>query len=349
MIKEKASIEERHSRRQNLIKKTPKFLIFALIFLALILTPIALNQYYNYLLWPVSSEDSPQIFIIKPGQPVTQIAQNLKKENLIKSSFAFRLLVSQMGIAQKIQAGDFRLSQNMTSRDIAKELTHGAIDVWVTIPEGLRIEEQAQKIEEKLKFGSNNKFQFDKKEYLKLADEGYMFPDTYLIPKDVSAANVVERLRQTFDQKVEKNILEKGGENNLSPEEVIVLASLVEREAKTNEERPIIAGILLNRLEAGVALQVDATVQYAKGYDSAKNSWWPQVSREDYRSVKSPYNTYLFTGLPTKPIASPGLESIRAASDPQDTDYFYYLHDPDGKIHYAKTIEEHNRNIQEFL
>ncbi|MBI2326789.1 endolytic transglycosylase MltG [Candidatus Curtissbacteria bacterium] len=96
-------------------------------------------------------------------------------------------------------------------------------------------------------------------------------------------------------------------------------------------------------------IRVDATVQYAKGYDSAKNSWWPQVTQEDYRTVKSPYNTYLHPGLPPGPIASPGLESIRAAAAPSKTDFLYYLHDLDGKIHYAKTIEEHQQNVREFL
>ncbi len=328
--------------------KNHKLLLFAIIFILLILAPIAISRYYNYLLEPVSKEETAQIFVVKPGQPIAQIAKNLEGAKLVKNALAFRLLVSQMGISKKIQAGDFRLSPNLSSRQIAQELTHGAIDVWVTIPEGLRLEEQAARIEEKLKFGENEKFQFDKKEYLKLAKEGFMFPDSYLIPRDANANDVVLRLQETFNQKV-GNLPQKGANNDLSEEEVIILASLVEREARTSEERSIIAGILLNRLEAGVALQVDATVQYAKGYDSSKNSWWPPVTTEDYQNVRSPYNTYLFVGLPPTPIASPGLESIQAAAEPADTDYFYYLHDREGKIHYARTQEEHDRNIQEFL
>ncbi|MBI2012477.1 endolytic transglycosylase MltG [Candidatus Curtissbacteria bacterium] len=151
-------------RRPKLIKDPNKLIIFALIFILLVLTPVGLNQYYNYLLKPTSSEESPQIFIVKPGQPLAQIAQNLKQARLVKSSLAFRLLVSQMGIAKNIQAGDFRLSAHMSSREIAAELTHGAIDIWITIPEGFRVEEIANRVEEKLKFGGNDKFQFDKKE-----------------------------------------------------------------------------------------------------------------------------------------------------------------------------------------
>ena len=329
-----------------MIKK--RFLIFAVLFVILIVSPIGLNQYYNFLLQPASKEESPQIFVVKPGQPVAQIAQNLVKAGLVKNAFAFRLLVSQMGISKTIQYGDFRLSANLSSREIATQLTHGAIDIWITLPEGMRIEEQAARLEEKLKFGSNEKYQFDKNQYIKLAEEGYMFPDTYLIARDAASTDVAQRLRQTFDEKA-GNLLAKGKANNLTEEEVVILASLVERESKSAQERPVIAGILLNRLSAGMALQVDATVQYAKGYDSNENTWWPQISTDDYKSVKSRFNTYLYPGLPPAPIASPGLESLQSAAQPQETEYFYYLHDSDGKIHYATTVEEHNQNIQDFL
>jgi len=330
-----------------LIKK--RFFAFAILFVLLIIAPIALSQYYNYLLKSKSQDQTPKIFVVTPGQPVSQIAKNLQEEGLVKNAFAFRLLVSQMGIGKNIQAGDFRLSSSLSSREIATLLTHGAIDVWVTIPEGMRVEEQAQKIEQVLKFGSNDKYQFDKSKYIKTAEEGYMFPDTYLIPKDATAHDVAAKLKNTFDQKVPIAVLDKGTEINLTPKEVVILASLVEREAKNNEERQLIAGVLVNRLKAGIALQVDATVQYAKGYDSAKNTWWPFINSSDYQTVQSPYNTYLFAGLPPLPIASPGLESIRAAANPAQTEYFYYLHDSDGNIHFAKTIEEHNQNIQKFL
>ena len=121
-----------------------KFVLFAALFIFLILIPVSVNKYYNYELEAVSADDKTQIFVIRPGEPTAQIAQKLKKANLVKNALAFRLLVSQMGVAKNIQAGDFRLSPNMSSREIAQLLTHGAIDVWVTLPEGLRTEEQAQ-------------------------------------------------------------------------------------------------------------------------------------------------------------------------------------------------------------
>ncbi|HLA03736.1 MAG TPA: endolytic transglycosylase MltG [Patescibacteria group bacterium] len=326
-----------------------KFILFAVIFIFLILIPVSVNKYYNYQLEAVSKDNTNQIFVIRPGEPTAQIAQKLKKANLVKSALAFRLLVSQMGIAKNIQAGDFRLSPNMSSREIAQLLTHGAIDVWVTLPEGLRVEEQAQIIENNLNFGANESFVFDKTEYIKIAKEGYMFPDTYLIPKDATAQDVAAKLEETFDAKVADELLAQGEENNVSSEDVIILASLLEREARTDEEKPIIAGILLNRLEAGMPLQVDATVQYAKGYGTAQNTWWPTVTVADYQSVKSAYNTYLFVGLPPSPIANPGLASIKAAANPAQTSSFYYMHDREGKIHYAETADEHQRNIDEYL
>lgn len=330
------------------MKKLSWFLI--VIVAVLILAPIALLKYYDFLLTPPSNNNNQnQIFVVKPGQPLTQIAQNLQKASIIRNAFAFRLLATQMGIAKNIQAGDYRFSPGQNAKDIAQTLTHGAIDVWITFPEGMRVEEQAAKISDKINTAENVKAQFNSDQYIKLAKEGYMFPDTYLIAKDAGAVDIAKKLKDTFDQKVDSRILEKGAKNNLTQYQVIILASIIEREARADEEKPIIAGILLNRQLAGIALQVDATVQYAKGYDAAKKTWWAPVSVSDYSTVKSPYNTYINPGLPPAPISNPGLASIRAAAEPADTPYLYYIHDTKGKVHYAKTIQEHNANIQKYL
>lgn len=333
-----------------MLKNKKLVIVFAILFVLLIVTPVVANVYYQFLLKPVSLDSQEEkIFVINPGAAVVDIAQNLKKENLIKNPLAFRFLVSRMGIGENIQAGDFRLSPAMTSKEIAEELTHGAIDVWVTLPEGLRIEEQAQIIEDKLNFDSNNTYLFKKEEYIEIAQEGYMFPDTYLIPKDATANDVVNLLRSTFDQKVESAVFTEGRQFGLTENQLITLGSIIEREAKTDEEKSTIAGIVMNRINDGIALQIDATVQYAKGYDDANQTWWPQVTTNDYKSVKSAYNTYINPGLPPQPIANPGLESILAAASPKETSYYYYLHDSNGNIHYAETIEEHGQNIEEYL
>lgn len=327
--------------------KRPAVLISIIVIFVII--PALLFALYNYLLTPASRDKTPQMFVVTPGQPLVQIAENLKEQNLIKNALAFRLLVTQMGISRSIQAGDFKITPNFSSREIAKLLTHGAIDIWVTFPEGTRLEEQAQIIENELKVAGNESYAFDHKAYLELGKEGYMFPDTYLIPKDADAQFVANLLQNTFEQKVTDKILLFGAKNNLTRDQVLILASLIEREAITDEEKPIIAGILVNRLKDGIPLQVDATIQYAKGQDLAKKTWWAPVTQEEYISVKSPYNTYLHGGLPPGPIASPGLEAIRAAAEPATTEYYFYLHDTEGKIHYARTSEEHSRNIQEYL
>jgi len=135
--------------------------------------------------------------------------------------------------------------------------------------------------------------------------------------------------------------------NGLSLEEVVILASLLERETITDEERPIVAGILLNRLNADWPLQVDASVQYALG-DSKE--WWPRpLTRDQIENTTSRYNTYKYSGLPVGPISNPGISSLKAVANPEDTDYWYYIHDDDGKIHYAKTLEQHNANIAKYL
>ncbi len=333
-----------------MFKSKKRAIILGGIFVLLIISPVLLNIYYNFLLKPVSPNiEETEIFVIPPGTSVVEIAQNLKEAQLIKNPIAFRFLVSRMGIGKEIQAGDFRLSPSMSSRGIAEELTHGAIDIWITFPEGLRNEEQAEIIEENLKTATNDVYQFDKDTYINIAQEGYMFPDTYLIPKDATAQDVATLLRNTFEQKVDPSIFTNGRQNNLTENQLITLASLIEREAFTSEEKPVIAGILMNRINSGIALQVDATVQYAKGYDENEQTWWPQITQDDYQLVRSSYNTYQIQGLPPGPIASPGIDSIQAAASPASTDYIYYLHDSGGNIHYAKNLDEHNQNVQEHI
>lgn len=279
------------------------------------------------------------IFVVTKGMGVKEISSTLREKGLIKSSVVFFLLVKRLGIDKEIEAGDFRLSPSMTAQEIAENLTHGTLDIWITVPEGKRAAEIAEILKQKIPtydsswsniLGSN---------------EGYLFPDTYLIPKDADIEMIVNQMRGNFDAKYAtldtSNI-------DLTQEEVVILASLIEREAITDAEKPIIAGILLNRLNAGMALQVDATIQYAKGKNPSNKKWWEPVMLEEYKTVRSDYNTYLFAGLPPGPISNPGLQALSAAVSPADTDYLYYLHDKDRKIRYAKTLNQHNENIEKF-
>lgn len=282
---------------------------------------------------PVCRADCPpQIFLVKKGEGLGSIAQRLEEEKLIRSSVAFQILTAREGLTRKIQAGDFRLNPKMSPLEISQQLTHGTLDRWVTLPEGWRREEIAEKLELELE-------KFNKVEFLSLTKnlEGQLFPDTYLIPKEADAQRVVSMLTANFEKKTAK----------LNPDQqALIMASILEREALLDADRPIIAGLLLKRLNAGWPLQADATVQYVVG---TPKEWWPKnLTKEDLR-LKSPYNTYLSRGLPPAPIANPGLATIKAVLQPQETDYWYYLSDNEGKMHYAKTIEEHNKNIEKYL
>ena len=286
---------------------------------------------------PQSKEST--IFVVQKGDGVKEISNRLKQKGLIKSSVMFFLLVRQLGIDKKIEAGDFRLSQSMTAQEIAENLTHGTLDIWITVPEGKRATEIAEILKQKIPT-------YDSSWPNVLSVwEGYLFPDTYLIPKDADIEMVVNQMRGNFDAKYATL---NANSTNLTKEEIVIIASIIEREAITDAEKPIIAGVLVNRLNAKMALQVDATIQYAKGQNTSNKKWWEPVTLEEYNTVKSDYNTYLFAGLPPGPISNPGIVALRAAVSPADTDYLYYLHDKDRKIRYAKTLSEHNENIEKF-
>lgn len=291
---------------------------------------------------PIDRTDkTPQVFVIRRGEGVKSIAGRLAQQTLVRSSTGFFVLVKLLGIEKELQAGDFRLNRAMSATEIARELTHGILDVWVTTLEGWRVEEIANKLAKDL--------DIPEAEFLKYAREGYMFPDTYLIPRDATASAIVNIFLDTFDKKVTPQMRTDAKSLGLSFDQVITLASIVEREGRTDEDRPIIAGILLKRLKARWPLQTDATLQYALGYQPNEKSWWKRTLYEEDKKINSPYNTYLRPGLSPKPIANPGLASIRAVIYPTETDYWYYLHDSTGSVHFAKTIEEHNANIVKYL
>lgn len=281
------------------------------------------------------------MFVVERGEGVKNIAARLAGARLIRSSTGFYLLVKFMGIEHNLQAGDFRLNRSMDAKTVARELTHGMLDAWVTTLEGWRIEEVAAKL--------NKELDIPESEFIKVAREGYMFPDTYLVPRDATVGAVATLFRSTFDEKVDASLRNAAKKTGLSFSEVITLASVVEREGRSEEDRPVIAGILLKRLKADWPLQADATLQYALGYQTEEKSWWKKRLFDEDKKIDSAYNTYLHSGLPPGPIANPGLSSIRAVIYPKETDYWYYLHDSDGRAHYARTIEEHNQNSATYL
>lgn len=305
----------------------------------------------------VSSSEAAVRFVIPKGRSATQIGDKLFEERLIKSSLAFKIYVQLTGKAEKIQAGEFTLSPHHSLVEIVERLSSGPEELWVTIPEGLRREEIVERLVSNLEMSEKQASVFREQFLIESqGQEGFLFPDTYLFPRDVEASMVVDKMGRTYDSETiqfQSALIDETAAEGLDNKEITTLASIIERETKTDEERPVVAGILFNRLEIGMALQVDATVQYALASENCKVKiidcdWWPTLTKQDLE-IDSPYNTYKFTGIPPGPIANPGVSSIRAVINPEESEYLYYIHDPEGNIHYAETLSEHNQNIKQYL
>ncbi len=315
---------------------------FGAFFLVVVFVLIGCGMWWTDATGAIDPSDTTPIkFTISKGDGARAIATNLATERLIRSPTAFFLLIKYLGIERNLQAGDFRINRSMDTTTIAQALTHGISDVWTTMVEGWRVEEVANRLAKDT--------DLPEAEFLKVAREGYMFPDTYLLPPDATAGAIAKIFSDTFESKVTTKMREDIKKQKLTLTQVVTMASIVEREGVNAEDRPIIAGILLKRLDADWPLQVDATLQYSLGYQSSEKSWWKKYLTDADRSVKSPYNTYLNTGLPPGPICNPGLAAITAVIYPKESDYWYYIHDPKGVAHYAKTLDEHNANIAKYL
>ncbi len=290
----------------------------------------------------VSTDTTTQVFVISKGAGVTEIAKSLKKDNLIKSDFAFKIYLKQNNLTDKLQAGSYKLSPSMTVKELIKALQTGSEDKWVTLIEGWRDEEIAAKLNEDLGI--------EKSEFLKNAKEGYMFPDTYLFPKEATVSYITDTLKKTFDNRYTSELRAKIRSKGLTEAQGVILASIVEREGRSDKVRTEVASILLKRLKIGMGLNVDATIQYALGYQKDEKSWWKRNLSLDDLKIDSSYNTYIHQGLPPTPICNPGLSSLTAvANADSSTPYLYYYHDLKGNSYYAKTLEEHNANVANNL
>lgn len=313
--------------------------LFRLLVLLIVIFCLGVGIWYKVETSPVDKTGTTkQLFVVDQGSGVKAIAKKLAQAHLIKSSLAFYLKVKQLGIENKIQAGDFQLSPSQSSTEIAKSLTKGAQDIWITIPEGKRAEEVAHILKNNLPG-----YEPDWEAKLK-TEEGYLFPDTYQVHKNATIDQIISLLTSEFEQKYALVT----NKTNLSRANIVILASLIEREAQKDEDRPLISSVLHNRLDLGMPLQVDATIQYALGYDYNGKTWWKRDLTLDDLKYSSPFNTYLNVGLPPSPIASPGVKALEAAADPANTNYLYYITDKNGMNHYAKSLTEHNANIKKY-
>lgn len=332
--------------RRNTHKPESKPFFLSRLFIlgvVLVVMAVGLFLFFREGTLPAQPQDTTaQIFTIDQGEPLNNVIRRLESEGLIRSRLIFYLVVRQTGIDREIQAGKFRLSPSMDAYTLAEELTHGTEDTWITVIEGLRKEEISEIISADLDIPAV--------EIESIAKEGYLFPDTYLFPQSATAEQVVDAMLQNYKQKVTPDMLQKAEDLGLSEDELITLASLVEREARSQEARQAVASIMLRRIEEGMPLQIDATVQYALGYDPVQKTWWRKDLLFKDLEVDSPYNTYANPGLPPGPIASPSLSSIIAVTEADpSTPYLFYITGNDGRMYYAEDLDQHNVNIERHL
>ena len=306
------------------------------------------------------SDDTPVTFVVEPGETAVRIADRLEQAGLVSDAQLFRRYVQYHALDAGIEAGEFTLRQTMTIPEIAQALQRGQRpEQVVTVQEGLRLEQVVALVAEQTDIPEEEFLAWATTEWRNaglpfdfLAElpptatlEGFLFPDTYRLPEDAVALDLLTRMLETFDERVTADLRAMAVERGLNVYELVTLASIVEREAVIDVERPLIAGVYHNRLEAGWFLGACPTVQYAL---STPDDWWPQFTLQA-TEIDSPYNTYQNLGLPPSPICSAGLASLQAAASPAETDYYFFLADctkDDGSHLFAITEEEHLTNYQ---
>jgi len=312
---------------------------FLIVMLVLILGGIG-AWWINGTMPANGSDTTYKTFSINKGEGVRQVANNLKTQGFIRDSIVFFLMVRQLGLDGKIQAGEFRISSSMNAEQIANTLQTATNDLRVTIPEGKRAEEIADILSTEFpNFDNSWRSQL-------VAKEGYLFPDTYSFPKDATIDTIISTMTNNYKTKYES--LQGGRKKDLTEKEIVTIASLVEREARHDEDRPLVASVILNRYAVGMKLDIDATIQYALGYDTVSKRWWKENLSLDDLALNSPYNTYKVSGLPPTPISNPGLKALEAVVNPATTDYIFYISDKNGVNHYATTNDEQEANKKKY-
>ena len=296
--------------------------------------------------------EAERIVLIEPGRSTRAIAQQLIDAGVVRDDVTFRAALWRTGRARSLQAGEFRFERPMTPVEVVEMIARG--DVYtrrITFPEGLNVREMGR-IFEQQRFGTAAMFVDAARDVTAVRDldssasdlEGYLFPETYAMPRNTTAARLVEmmvgRFRQLFTAEMQQAALALG----LTPRQAVTLASLVEKETAKPSERPIVAAVYLNRLKIGMGMQADPTVIYAL----QRAGRYDGNLRRDDLTFDSPYNTYRYSGLPPGPIASPGLASLQAAVAPAEVDYLYFVSRNDGSHVFARTLAEHNENVRQY-
>lgn len=303
---------------------------------------------------PAAVSGASRNFAVAEGDTAGPVARRLADEGIISRPAVFLLAVYEQGSEDKLQAGTYRVSASMQPSALAQLFQRAVGEQLVLrIIEGWRLTEIAAEVQRRFPRISASDFQraavAGRYDYAFLrgarADmplEGFLFPDTYFFAPDVTADEMIRTLLETFQTRAGELVTEAATKRELKPYDLVVMASIVEREARARTESPLIASVFWNRVREGMALQADPTIQYALGS-------WRELTLEDLK-VSSPYNTYVHPGLPPTPICSPGLVALQAAADPATTDFFFFVAKGDGtgEHAFAKTLEEHEANRAKY-
>jgi len=319
-------------------------------------------QYSAQLLWydglltrPLHEYGEAQTFVIETGESVNSVAAHLQESGLIRDAESFRAYLIYSGLDTSIQAGEYRLSATMSAIDIAHELQDAtSAEIEFVILPGWRMEEIAASLptsglsftpEEFLTTARTLSGEYD---FLTGANsvEGFLFPDAYVFSRAVTADDLVNELIRNFALHLSVDMANGFEQQGLTVYRAVTLASIVEREAIRDEEKPLIASVYLNRLRIGMKLEADPTVQYALGYDYVSGTWWKNPLSLDDLRFDTPFNTYVYTELPPAPIANPSLDSLQAVAFPAETVYYFFRAKcNDGGYHsFAETFDEHLLN-----
>jgi UPF0755 protein len=288
--------------------------------------------------------------VVQRGSTFAQVARQLAREGVLDNVLAFRVLAHLRGEETKVRAGEYRFATHQTQSEILKALVTGGaqIAVWVTIPEGFTMSEIAKRLESSgvgpagtfERAFANDSLRVDGARTRGL--EGFLYPSTYLIPIGASPRQVEDEMTQEFFAKLPPDTTRSLRALGIGLGEAVTIASMVEREAKSDADRPLIAGVIYNRLRLRMPLEVDATIEYALPEHKS------ELSSADLR-IDSPYNSYRHPGLPPTPISNPGTPSLEAALRPAKTDFLYYVYCGKGRHVFANTLAEHQANVARCL
>lgn len=313
-------------------------LLFALGILVVVLGVFGVAFVNKKIGEPFMAKATERVFEVKKGEGAERVAQNLESQKFIAHKNYFLFYLWQSGKSSKLQAGKYSLGASQSVKEIAEKIISGdAIkeEISITIPEGFRLKEIDDRLSE------NN---IIKKGTLQNSLEGYLFPDTYNFSMEklpLKTEDVTKKFLDNFDKKT-NDLKEQAKSKNIDFRDIVIMASILEKEVRTPEDMKTVSGLLWKRISIGMPLQVDATIAYITGKKTG------EITYGDLK-IDSPYNTYTNKGLPPGPISNPGLVALEAALNPTQSDYLYYLSKPTGETVFSKTIEEHNRAKNLYL